>query len=428
MKREIILSLTGMGLLTGASVWAAPNLEFNQLPPAVQRSIDAHKRNAEVVKVERDVSASGGVYYEVRLKGEKGAKREFYVLENGNLVSEEQMSRPNFEFKARKRQLGQLPTAVQQTVRAQIGNAKVDSIDQLRRDGKTIYEVEYENQGKVSEFLVAQDGALITDGNNRSLPTAASATTATASRPGSGKVQFNDLPKAVQRTVKSQVGAASVEDIDRDVRDGKTTYEVAYKKNGVHTELRVAQDGSILNSSTTDANNVTAASTPLSGGAKVSMNDVPEVVRKAIAANIGTAQVEDLEKGLLNGKTVYEAAYKRNGVHTELRVAEDGTVLSGGNPSIRESAGAQLPAPVLTAPAPVATAPVTAPAANESRKVQFFELPAAVQKTVREQAGAAEIEDIDKETRNGKTVYEAAFKKDGKNTELRVNEDGSLAK
>ena len=45
------------------------------------------------------------------------------------------------------------------------------------------------------------------------------------------------------------------------------------------------------------------------------------------------AQVEDFERGTWNSRTVYEAAFKRNGQHTEVQVLDDGTVLTKSLPT-----------------------------------------------------------------------------------------------
>jgi hypothetical protein len=64
-------------------------------------------------------------------------------------------------------------------------------------------------------------------------------------------------------------------------------------------------------------------------------------------------------------------------------------------------------------------------------KVQWSHLPAAVQKTITENAGGGEIEEIEKESEMilGKRIliYEADVKKtDGSKLEIRVREDGKL--
>jgi uncharacterized membrane protein YkoI len=69
--------------------------------------------------------------------------------------------------------------------------------------------------------------------------------------------------------------------------------------------------------------------------------------------------------------------------------------------------------------------------ADKEEKVQWSELPAAVQKTIMDNAGGGKIEEIEKETKSkdGKTVtvYEAEVKNpDGKKVEIKVGEDGKL--
>lgn len=64
-------------------------------------------------------------------------------------------------------------------------------------------------------------------------------------------------------------------------------------------------------------------------------------------------------------------------------------------------------------------------------KVQWSDVPAAVQKTITENAGGGKIEEIEKETETigGKrtTIYEADVKKtDGSEIEIKVGEDGKL--
>jgi hypothetical protein len=69
--------------------------------------------------------------------------------------------------------------------------------------------------------------------------------------------------------------------------------------------------------------------------------------------------------------------------------------------------------------------------ASADEKVQWSDVPAAVQKTITENVGGGEIEEIEKETETigGKrtTLYEADVKKtDGSEIEIKVGEDGKL--
>ena len=60
------------------------------------------------------------------------------------------------------------------------------------------------------------------------------------------------------------------------------------------------------------------------------------------------------------------------------------------------------------------------------QKIKFTDAPAAVQKTLTEEAKGAKIENVDKETDDGKTIYEADVMINGKNYEIKVAEDGTL--
>jgi hypothetical protein len=59
-------------------------------------------------------------------------------------------------------------------------------------------------------------------------------------------------------------------------------------------------------------------------------------------------------------------------------------------------------------------------------KVTIDQVPAAVKDTFQKEAGKGTITGIDKETKHGKTLYEADVMIEGKNWEIVVGEDGKL--
>jgi len=63
---------------------------------------------------------------------------------------------------------------------------------------------------------------------------------------------------------------------------------------------------------------------------------------------------------------------------------------------------------------------------GDETKIKFSEAPEAVQKTLTEQAGGARIDTVDKESKDGKTVYEADAMINGTNYEIVVGADGKL--
>lgn len=58
--------------------------------------------------------------------------------------------------------------------------------------------------------------------------------------------------------------------------------------------------------------------------------------------------------------------------------------------------------------------------------VRLEELPAAVRATVEQEARGGMIEDIERKTRNGKTVYEVEIERDNQEIELHIDETGAV--
>ena len=65
---------------------------------------------------------------------------------------------------------------------------------------------------------------------------------------------------------------------------------------------------------------------------------------------------------------------------------------------------------------------------EKEQKIKLTDAPAAVQKTIKAQAGDQKIDMIEKDVENGKTIYEAEIMVDGKRKEITVGEDGKLIK
>ena len=322
----------------------------------------------------------------------------------------------------------QLPLEVKDKIRAHTGATAVEDIDRQTQGGKTTYEVAFKKDGKHTELLFDEKGELMKD--------------AQGSAPDSRKISYNELPEAVKRMADTRIKGAEVNDVDRQVKNGQTTYEIGFKQNGQQQELVLAQDGRILNdvtlreaagapatavsgtaSSTTAATSRMAEPVTLSSAAKVELTATPPAVQKSIAAAAKGARIEDLERGTYQGQNVYQAAFKENAKHIELQVREDGTVLYDpraaghvGERRIRWGSGNALYKDVKSA--------VTL---SSAQKIERNSLPVPVQRRLASYVGSRPIEDIERGTWQGKTVYEIAFKDDnGKHVELQVDDHGNL--
>lgn len=84
---------------------------------------------------------------------------------------------------------------------------------------------------------------------------------------------------------------------------------------------------------------------------------------------------------------------------------------------------------LMTALALALTLPFAATAAaaqDRDDDLRLEDLPEAAQQTVQREKGDGTIEDIERDTERGQTVYEVEFEQDGRDYEIDVAEDGSL--
>lgn len=82
--------------------------------------------------------------------------------------------------------------------------------------------------------------------------------------------------------------------------------------------------------------------------------------------------------------------------------------------------------PTSAADAATTVAPTTQKSEAPENKVKLEDCPKAVQDTIKKEVSAGKIEEIAKETEDGKTTYEVDAKIDGKDYEIKVAEDGTL--
>src|SRR5436190_17672674 len=60
--------------------------------------------------------------------------------------------------------------------------------------------------------------------------------------------QFNELPSAVQKTVKDQVPNGVIDKISTQTRDGRLVYKIKFQDEGLNPAIYVASDGTLLKS------------------------------------------------------------------------------------------------------------------------------------------------------------------------------------
>lgn len=125
---------------------------------------------------------------------------------------------------------------------------------------------------------------------------------------------------------------------------------------------------------------------------KIALDKAPKAVQETILKEAGKNEVKEVVQiTSKDGKTVtYEAEWGEKGKITELLVSSDGKIIS------------------------------------TTKQITIDDVPKPVKETILKEAGANKIEDIEVVTEGDKTTYEAEWKENGKEIDLKVSPDGKV--
>jgi len=123
------------------------------------------------------------------------------------------------------------------------------------------------------------------------------------------KVKMENLPPAVQKTVKEQIQNAKLVGLSKEKEGGQTVYELETVVNGKSRDLMIDSAGTIL--SVED---------------EIALDSVPEPARKAIQQKAAAGKITKVETVTKGSEVSYEAAYtSKSGKKAEYGVNADGT-------------------------------------------------------------------------------------------------------
>lgn len=178
------------------------------------------------------------------------------------------------------------------------------------------------------------------------------------------KVPPGQVPKAVLKAISEQTKTKGemAQDIERETKDGKVTYEVEFRREGVNQRIKFYEDGSQV---TEDKALADVKSSP------PARNAVPPALKKEQTGNKAP------------------------------EVVRDGT--RPDRERVREKIGD-----------------------SETQTISLGQLPDAVQKTVKAHGDVANLKSIKQEEKNGIVAYAVEFEKSGKNVQLKIGQDGMI--
>jgi len=293
-----------------------------------------------------------------------------------------------------------LPDPVKETIKAQRGTAPVKDIERVQKDGRTLYEVEFSQPGTNPKLCIAADGTVVPEpGLGERADRAGEDLKRTAS------VKLTDVPEPVRKTIQMEAKGREVADIDRETWNGRTVYEVEFAQTGRNAQIHVAEDGTIVKDERAGKE-----LKELFMGTQV--EDTPPPVQATIKREAGTREIADIDRETRTGRTLYEVEIKQPGRNFELHVAEDGSI-------VRDSRN------VGTAPGEVEK---DTGRARVDKQLTLNDVPPAVQQAIKAAGDPATLKPIQRKIKDGKTVYEVEFQKEGLNTRMEIAEDGTVLK
>lgn len=292
--------------------------------------------------------------------------------------------------------LTQLPDKVQTAIKNQAKGETLEHVERETRDGQTVYQAEFKREGLNRRVTFDASGAVLPD---RGITARVENTL-----DRTPSMMLNDLPAAVQKTVKEQQAGREVADIDKEMWNGKDVYEIEFKEKGANSRIHVASDGSLVVDK--EARRGSYLGTQLS--------DTPAAVQAAIKRTVSNAEVQDVDRETRDGRVVYDVEIKQEGLNRHLVFAADGTLISDSNVN-RESRG-------------IGQRVRETVGLGREDQLTLEQTPAAVQKTIREQANVGSLKPIKRETRDGRVQYDVEYERDGKNLRLTIGDDGTILK
>ncbi len=148
MKTSIRIAIALTALAVSSLCGAETKVKLQNLPPAVQKMVQAETAHATLVGLTKEVE-NGKLNYEIETKV-NGRSRDLSVDANGTILSVEE-----------EVPLDSVPAVAKAAIEKKAAQGKVLKVEKVSENGKVTYEAAISVKGKNSEIQIAEDGALV---------------------------------------------------------------------------------------------------------------------------------------------------------------------------------------------------------------------------------------------------------------------------
>jgi hypothetical protein len=247
--KSIVVAST---LLLASVAGAADRVDPAQLPAAVRQSFEAAARGDAIREFKVHV-VNGRTVYDLELERKNAPNPRLRIAADGEMLAEATaivtadlpLIDPEFGGVAAavppRLTLAEVPAAVRQAIEREAKGRELGTIERESRAGAAGYRVTFRESGRNPEVRIAEDGTLLQPGEKR--PALLIGT------------RFEETPAAVQQAIRREAGDAEIVRIDRERggRNEPVSFKVDLKDTRGTFQVRVAEDGRLLEHSRTSA-------------------------------------------------------------------------------------------------------------------------------------------------------------------------------
>ena len=91
-------------------------------------------------------------------------------------------------------------------------------------------------------------------------------------------ISFDEVPEAIQKIARREIGDVPIRDVDRERKDGETVYDIEAKDDSIDIELEIAADGTLREKDVTE---------------KIAFSELPIPVQYTVSQQVGTLKIND---------------------------------------------------------------------------------------------------------------------------------------
>lgn len=202
------------------------------------------------------------------------------------------------------------------------------------------------------------------------------------------KTTLGQIPAEARATLRKLADGASITAVEREKENGMELYEAEWKVNGgKEVEAKVTAGGDLVEMEE-----------------EIDADALPTNVKAVVAKHFPAGAKLECAKVTM---VLYEIEAKINGKEKEILVSATGKIFGkddDGDDDDDDDDG------------------------EDEQKVSLDQVPEAVKATILAEAKGATVKEIERETKNGQTVYEAEWVENGQEVEIKVASDGTLVK